>query len=94
MNKKSLTEADIRTKFILPAIVGSKWDVMSQIHEETYFTKGRVIDALIDSFYLQRYMLSESFLVQAVKSDTRVAMPKINQMELNAIAVPVPPLAE
>ena len=52
------------------------------------------IDALIDPFYLQRYMLSDSFLVQAVKTDTRVAMPKINQMELNAIAVPVPPLAE
>jgi type I restriction enzyme S subunit len=52
------------------------------------------IDALIDAFYLQRYMLSESFLVQAVKTDTRVAMPKINQMELNAIAVPIPPLAE
>lgn len=43
MNKKSLTEADIRTKFILPAIVSSKWDVMTQIREETYFTKGRVI---------------------------------------------------
>ncbi|MCF7976961.1 MAG: restriction endonuclease subunit S, partial [Chromatiaceae bacterium] len=52
------------------------------------------IDALIDPLYLQRYMLSESFLVQAVKTDTRVAMPKINQMELNAIAVPVPPLPE
>ena len=52
------------------------------------------IDALIDTFYLQRYMLSESFLVQAVKTDTRVAMPKINQMELNAISVPLPPLAE
>ncbi|MEI7776895.1 MAG: restriction endonuclease subunit S, partial [Verrucomicrobiota bacterium] len=50
------------------------------------------IDALIDTFYLQRYMLSESFLVQAVKMDTRVAMPKINQMELNAISVPIPPL--
>ncbi len=52
------------------------------------------IDALIDPLYLQHYMLSETFLVQAVKTDTRVAMPKINQMELNAIAVPVPPLAE
>ena len=52
------------------------------------------IDALIDAFYLQLYMLSESFLVQAVKTDTRVAMPKINQTELNAIVVPVPPLAE
>jgi type I restriction enzyme, S subunit len=52
------------------------------------------IDSLIDASFLQRYMLSESFLVQAVKTDTRVAMPKINQVELNAIAVPVPPLAE
>ncbi len=52
------------------------------------------IDALINVFYLQLYMLSESFLVQAVKTDTLVAMPKINQSELNAIAVPIPPLAE
>lgn len=46
MDKKSLTEADIRTKFITPALVGAngdKWDVMTQIREETYFTKGRVI---------------------------------------------------
>jgi type I restriction enzyme R subunit len=46
MNKKSLTEADIRTKFITPALVGAdgdKWDVMTQIREEVYFTKGRVI---------------------------------------------------
>jgi type I restriction enzyme R subunit len=37
MNKKSLTEADIRTKFITPAIVGTddeKWNVMTQIREE------------------------------------------------------------
>ncbi len=52
------------------------------------------INVLIDAFFLQRYMLSEPFLVQAVKTDTRVAMPKINQMELNAITVPIPPLAE
>jgi type I restriction enzyme S subunit len=52
------------------------------------------IDALIDANYLHRYMLSASFLIQAVKTDTRVAMPKINQAELNVIAVPVPPLAE
>lgn len=52
------------------------------------------INALIDTKYLHRYMLSESFLIQAVKADTRVAMPKINQTELNAIAIPVPPLAE
>jgi type I restriction enzyme, R subunit len=45
MNKKLLTEADIRTKFITPAIVGSngKWDVMTQVQEERHITKGRVI---------------------------------------------------
>ena len=46
MNKKALTEADIRTKFITPALLGAnrdKWDVMTQIREEAYFTKGRVI---------------------------------------------------
>jgi type I restriction enzyme R subunit len=42
--KKSLSEQDIRTKFITPALVrDDKWDVMSQIREEVYFTKGRVI---------------------------------------------------
>jgi type I restriction enzyme R subunit len=46
MNKRELTEADIRTKFITPAIAGeggAKWDVMTQLFEEHYFTKGRVI---------------------------------------------------
>ncbi|HXI14540.1 MAG TPA: restriction endonuclease subunit S [Thermoanaerobaculia bacterium] len=52
------------------------------------------IEALIDVNYLHRYMLSEPFLIQAVKTDTRVAMPKINQTELNATLVPVPPLLE
>jgi type I restriction enzyme R subunit len=46
VNKKELTEADIRTKFITPAVLGpdnSKWDSMTQVREEFYFTKGRVI---------------------------------------------------
>ena len=46
INKKALTEADIRTKFVTPAIVGKdggKWNVMTQVREEVYFTNGRVI---------------------------------------------------
>ena len=46
MNKKALTEADIRTKFITPGLLGGngdKWNLMTQIREEAYFTKGRVI---------------------------------------------------
>jgi type I restriction enzyme R subunit len=46
VNKKELTETDIRSKFITPAICGGdtpKWDTVSQVREEVYFTKGRVI---------------------------------------------------
>ena len=46
MNKKSLTETDIRTKFITPALDKEKagaWDIMTQVLEEHYFTMGRVI---------------------------------------------------
>lgn len=42
MNKKHLSERDICTKFIIPAIRQAGWDEMSQIREEVYFTKGRV----------------------------------------------------
>ena len=42
--KKRLSERDICTKFITPAITGGgKWDVMSQVSEEVSLTKGRVI---------------------------------------------------
>ena len=43
VNKKSLSERDICTKFITPSIIGSGWDAMSQIREEVSFTNGRVI---------------------------------------------------
>jgi type I restriction enzyme R subunit len=42
-NKKELTERDICTKFITPAIQSSGWDIQLQVREEFYFTKGRVI---------------------------------------------------
>jgi type I restriction enzyme R subunit len=43
MNKKDLTERDICTKFITPAVEKAGWDVQSQIREQVYFTKGRII---------------------------------------------------
>jgi type I restriction enzyme R subunit len=46
MNKKLLTETDIRSKFITPALCGpggAGWDLMTQVREEAYFTRGRVI---------------------------------------------------
>lgn len=45
INKKTLSERDICTKYITPAITDKDkagWDVLTQIREEVYFTKGRV----------------------------------------------------
>ena len=43
MDKKSLSERDICTKFITPALRNAGWDEMVQIREEVSFTKGRII---------------------------------------------------
>src|SRR5665213_1624593 len=43
MDKKSLSERDICTKFITPAVRNAGWDEMLQIREEVGFTKGRII---------------------------------------------------
>jgi type I restriction enzyme R subunit len=40
--KKDLTEQDIRSRYISPAIYDAGWDKMSQILEEKYFTDGRI----------------------------------------------------
>ncbi len=42
MNKKDLTERDICTKYITPAIEQAGWDKIFQIREELYFTDGRI----------------------------------------------------
>jgi type I restriction enzyme R subunit len=42
-DKKSLSERDICTKYITPAITGAGWDINTQIREEVSFTKGRII---------------------------------------------------
>lgn len=43
INKKLLSERDICTKYITPAITASGWDLHTQIREEVSFTKGRII---------------------------------------------------
>ena len=43
IDKKSLSERDICTKFITPAIGQANWDVQMQMREEVSFTKGRIL---------------------------------------------------
>ena len=42
INKKELSEADIRTKYITPALQKAGWDIMLQVREELNLTPGRV----------------------------------------------------
>ena len=41
-SKKDLSERDICTKYIAPAIQGAGWDIQTQVREEVYFTDGRI----------------------------------------------------
>ena len=42
MNKKMMSEQDIRTKYITPAILAVGWDRDLQLREEVSFTKGKI----------------------------------------------------
>lgn len=43
MDKKALSERDICTKLIVPALLQAGWDIQRQVREEVTFTRGRVI---------------------------------------------------
>src|SRR3954451_16370645 len=43
VEKQGLSERDICTKFITPALRQAGWDEITQIREEVSFTKGRII---------------------------------------------------
>ncbi|MDP3935301.1 MAG: DEAD/DEAH box helicase family protein [Candidatus Giovannonibacteria bacterium] len=42
MPDKNLSERDICTKYITPALIGAGWDLQNQIREEVTFTAGRI----------------------------------------------------
>jgi type I restriction enzyme, R subunit len=43
MNKKTLSERDICSQFISPALASAGWDARKQVREEVPFTDGRII---------------------------------------------------
>ncbi|RIN55765.1 EcoAI/FtnUII family type I restriction enzme subunit R [Staphylococcus simulans] len=43
MNKKNMSEEDIKLKFITPSIMNAGWDIQKQIRMEYAFTDGRII---------------------------------------------------
>jgi type I restriction enzyme R subunit len=42
MNKKDLSESDIKEKFITPAVTKAGWDEQTQLGREIFFTDGRI----------------------------------------------------
>lgn len=42
MDKKSLSERDICTKFITPALINAGWNKTTQFKEEVSFTDGKI----------------------------------------------------
>ena len=43
INKKELSEADIRTKYITPAILNAGWNIITQMRVDYNVTKGRIV---------------------------------------------------
>src|SRR5881397_833639 len=42
VDKRSLSERDICTKFITPSLVAAGWNIDTQVREEVGFTDGRI----------------------------------------------------
>ena len=42
-DKKSLSERDVCSKYITPALQSAGWDLQNQIREEYGFTYGRIV---------------------------------------------------
>ena len=65
MDKKQLSERDICTKFITPALRRAGWDELTQLREEVSFTKGRV-EATLVSGEDHRSRLLNALLAEAL----------------------------
>jgi type I restriction enzyme R subunit len=53
-NKKALSERDICTKYIAPALIKAGWNILTQIREEVSFTDGRI--------YVKQNVLTEKLV--------------------------------
>jgi len=68
MDKRALSERDICTKFITPALRRAGWDEMLQIREEVSFTKGLII---VRGKLVTRARLLESLIHEALNPATK-----------------------
>lgn len=71
-----LSERDICSKFITPALVDAGWDLHTQIRDEVSFTKGRIV-AKVDELMALCDRLKADLAIarqhQATLADTLIA---------------------
>ena len=98
MNKKQLSERDICTKFITPALVRAGWDVQTQVREEVSFTKGRITvrgkmvtrGKALRADYLLHYRPNLPLAIIEAKDNNRAAGDGLQQALEYAEALHVP----
>lgn len=71
MNKKLLTETEVCTKYITPALVSVGWDIMDQISQEQSFNSGQIV---IEEGQLARVENKKYDYLLSVKENIPVAI--------------------
>ena len=67
MDKGTLIEPDICTKFITPTLIQAGWDFRAQIREEVTFIKGRIIVRLNPIIPREWFLVPHSAIDEAVQ---------------------------
>ena len=86
LDKKLLSERDICTKFITPAVKRAGWDELTQLREEVSFTKGRII---VRGRLVTRGKAKRADYILYYKPNIPIAL-----IEARELPLPLPPLAE
>ena len=93
-DKKSLSETDIRTKYITPAIEKAGWNILTQVREEYPITQGRIIargktckrEAPLKADYVLFYKANKPIAVVEAKDNNHSPLGGLPQAIKYAIA--------
>src|SRR3990167_3640382 len=83
-SKKELSEQDICSKYILPALTGAGWDLQRQIREQYGFTAGG-LSCAAKPFFAERKNALILFCITAATYPSQLLKPKTT----NILSAPV-----
>ncbi len=90
-SKKNLSERDICTKYIIPALKKSGWNIEKQVREEVYFTDGRIY---VKGDRTKRGKRKRADYILNRAKGSQKSMPKINQSIITNTIIVLPPIKE